>query len=97
MIIPINEDFRIATDPHNFIIEEKRVRGKKSKNAGEVTWGQLSFHPNLQQAIDSYSRRYMRDSDATTLGAVLASLGTLQAEIQGVKKLLPQDCDGEVR
>jgi len=87
MKIPINENWRIATDPQNFMIQKKTIV-TEGKTKGEIKWVTMGFYTNLSQALRGYSRRFMLDGDETTLEALNTSLCKLSDEIQGVKATL---------
>ena len=38
MQVEINDNYRISTDPHNYILETKRIAGEKSAEPGKVMW-----------------------------------------------------------
>ncbi len=51
MIITINEDWRLASDPLQWILQ------KRYQSKGEVRWRSLAFFGNLDRAIVELSRR----------------------------------------
>ena len=51
MIITINEDWRFASDPLQWMLQ------KRYQSKGEVRWRSLAFFGNLDQAIVELSRR----------------------------------------
>ena len=41
-----NSGYRISTDPHNYILEEKRIAGEKLRNRGRFSGIKLvTIHP----------------------------------------------------
>ena len=60
MIIPINEQYRITTDPYQWIVQKKRSR----KNRED--WEPQTYHPSLDAAIHSLWEHLVRASDAET-------------------------------
>ena len=52
MQVEINDDYRISTDPHNYILETKRIAGKKSAEPGRVMWDAVGFYSSLGGAIN---------------------------------------------
>ena len=84
MQININENWRISTDTHNFIIEQKSIV-EKGKSKGEVKWKQMGFYPKMHQAVEGYSRRFMLNGDETTVEELKASLAVLSKEIAAIK------------
>lgn len=66
MIIQINENWRIATDPSNWIVE-KRNGTYTNKKTGEkmIKWDGLSFHSSCEAALNRLFELHLRyiDSD----------------------------------
>ena len=61
MIISINEQYRITTDPYQWIVQKRRTR-----NGGEA-WESQTYHPSFESALQSLGERLVRGSDAETL------------------------------
>ena len=68
MIIPINEQYRITTDPYQWMVQKKRTR------AGQEDWQSQTYHPTLESARMELLERMVRASDAQTLVDALADL-----------------------
>ena len=45
MIIPINDKFRITSDRHQWMVQEKRTR------RGNPEWESRQFYPTFQMAL----------------------------------------------
>ena len=65
MIISINEQYRISTDPYQWIVQKKRTRN------GREAWGSQTYHPSFDAALQSLGERLVRESDAETLAQAL--------------------------
>ena len=84
MQVPINKNWRIATDPQNFTIE-KRMIVQSGKTKGDVNWTVMGYYTTLDGAIRGYSRRFMLDGDETTIEGVKSSLANLRREIEALR------------
>ncbi len=54
MIITINEDWRLASDPLQWVLQ------KRYQSKGEEQWRALAFFGNLDRAICELARRHIR-------------------------------------
>jgi hypothetical protein len=63
MIIEVNDDYRITSDEHCWMVQRIKRFGQDSKKAGEVEWRPVSFHPSLPMAARSLSDRLWRVSE----------------------------------
>ena len=61
MIIPVNEQFRIATDPYQWMVERARTRN------GNKEWEPKLFYPTFKAALKGLGELMVRLSDAQTL------------------------------
>ena len=61
MIVPINEQYRIITDPYQWIVQKKRTRKDKDD------WESVTYHPTFPSAVQSLGELMVRRSDAATL------------------------------
>ena len=68
MIIPIDQQYRIATDPYQWIVQKKRTRNSKEE------WQSQTYHPTLESARMELLERMVRASDAQTPVDALADL-----------------------
>ena len=59
MIITINDDWRLASDPLQWILQ------KRYQTKGEVRWRSIAFFGNLDRAIVELSRRRILILDGT--------------------------------
>ena len=77
MIIPINQQYRIATDPYQWIVQKKRSRN------GKEDWESQTYHSSIQSALQSLGEFMVRQSDA-------ASLTDALVEVENVTTTLSQ-------
>ena len=61
MIIPVHEQFRIATDPYQWMVERARTRN------GNKEWEPKLFYPTFKSALKGLGELMVRLSDAQTL------------------------------
>ena len=61
MIIPVNEQYRIATDPYQWMVEKARIRN------GKKDWEPKLFYPTFESALKGLGELMVRLSDAETL------------------------------
>ena len=88
MRIQINEDWRITSDPQNFILEMRRVKGEESKTPGQEYYTAEGFYTNIDNALQGLVRRKVLESDCDTFESLNALLRQLDGSIQGVKEAL---------
>ena len=69
MIVPINEQYRIITDPYQWIVQKKRARKDKDD------WESVTYHPTFQSAVQSLGELMVRRSDAATLARCIGGCG----------------------
>ncbi len=75
MIIPINEQYRIATDPYQWIIQTKRTR------CGRKEWRAETYHPTFESALQSLGELMVRQSNAETLADALDAVKTITTQL----------------
>ena len=68
MIIQIDEQYRVTTDPYQWIVQKKRSR------KGKEDWKSQTYHTSFQSALQSIGERLVRGSDAETLVDALADV-----------------------
>ena len=61
VIIPVNEHYRIATDPNQWMVEKARTRN------GNREWEPKLFYPTFESALKGLGELMVRLSDAQTL------------------------------
>ena len=82
MIIHLNTDWRISSDPHQWILEH-RVTANKAR--GEHRWRNIGYFHTLLQAVQEAAQRAIRLMTGSfgpdALEPLLARCDTLLAEI----------------
>ena len=66
MLIQINDQFRIKSDPMQWMIQTRRTRN------GKQSWESKLFFPTLQGAINEIGELMVRESKAQTLTDALS-------------------------
>ena len=87
MYLKLDDKFVITTDQHNFVLNELKVKGKDSKNAGEEYLIALAFYGSLQFAIRGYLKNSLRmdSDDINGIEKLLNKLDTIEAIISKIK------------
>ena len=65
LIIPINNKYRIASDPNQWIVQSKRTR------SGLLEWEARYFYSTFRMALGSLGELMVRESKAETLAEAL--------------------------
>jgi len=75
MILPIDDNYRIVSDEHNFILQKKMDpeknprKGKRAKSAEK--WKNIGYWADLSQLLASYTRQVLRtEIGKTTFTAI---------------------------
>ena len=68
MIIPINDRYRIASDPRQWMIQEPRTRNS------ETEWESRYYFGTLESAVKELRELMVRTSDGETLVDDLAAI-----------------------
>ena len=71
MIIRINEQYRVTTDPYQWIIQRKRTR------KGNEAWESQTYHPSVDAAVRSLGERMVRECKTDTLVDALKAVETI--------------------
>ena len=65
LIIPINNKYRIASDPYQWIVQRSRTR------KGSPAWEARYFYPTFRMELGSLGELMVRESKAETLAEAL--------------------------
>ena len=68
MIIPVNEQYRIGTDPYQWMVEKARIRN------GKKDWEPKLFYPTFESALKGLGELMVRRSEAQTLADAIADV-----------------------
>ena len=75
MIIPINQQYRITTDPYQWIIQTKRTK------YGKEEWRAETSHPTFESALQSLGELLVRQSNAETLVDALVEVRNVATQL----------------
>ncbi len=97
MIIPVNEQYRIATDPYQWMVERARTRN------GNKEWEPKLFYSTFKSALKGLGELMVRLSDAQTLVDAIGDVEmvsttlsqALTIRIEGLEEAQSQDQDHE--
>ena len=97
MIIPVNEQFRIASGPNQWMVEKARTRN------GKKDWESKFFYPTFESALKGFGELMVRRSDAQTLVDAIGDVEkvsttlsqALTIRIEGLEEAQSQDQDDE--
>ena len=81
MQVEINDNYRISTDPHNYILETKRIAGEKSAEPGKVMWDAVGFYSSFGGVINGCLSHGIENNDLRDVQEVKDYLDTLGSEI----------------
>ncbi len=90
MILQLDDNYRIATDEYNFILQkkmdpEKNPRKGKKANISAEKWKNIGYWGDLSQLLASYTRQVLRtEIGDTTLKALSRDLRTLTQAIERI-------------
>jgi len=85
MKLQINQDWRITTDSHNFILEKSRVAGK-GEHRGEIVWSQESFYSTFESALEGLIRHETLLCQAESVIELKSLLSRLSEQIDACVK-----------
>ena len=75
MKLPINKQYRIASDANQWILQKSRTR------KGVQEWESIAYYTDLDPLVKSLTNRMVRDSDATTLTDALVAIENVTTTI----------------
>ncbi len=90
MILQLDDNYRIATDEYNFILQkkmdpEKNPRKGKKANTSAEKWKNIGYWADLSQLLASYARQVLRSKRGnTTFTALSRDLRTLTQAIERI-------------
>ena len=68
MKLPINKQYRIASDANQWILQKSRTR------KGVQEWESIAYYADFYPLVKSLTNRMVRESNATTLTDALAAI-----------------------
>ena len=92
MIIQLNDKLKVSGIPMNFVLEEKKIKGKESKNAGEEYWDTAGYYPDLESLICRLLQRGVEQSECEGIKNIINEIKMSVRAITEQIKLL--ECEG---
>lgn len=85
MNVQINEDYRLISDKHNVILQEKygKVDNETKEKTGKYDFKDVGYYPTLEMALKGFVKKATLNSKATNLKELLE-------EIKSVKQLISE-------
>ena len=87
MILQLDDNYRIVSDEHNFILQRKANpkknprKCKKAQEAGDQ-WRNIGYWKDVSQLLSAYTRQVLRANPGkTSLTALSRDLATLRQAI----------------
>ncbi len=90
MILQLDDNYRIVSDEHNFILQrktdpKKNPRKGKKAEAATTQWKNLGYWKDLSQLLASYTRQVLRaEIGDTTLKTLSGDLRSLRQAIDRI-------------
>ena len=90
MILQLDDKFRVVSDRHNFILQEKtsaeKARGRMKNRAKGGKWRDIGYWKQLDQLLRAYTRQKLRCSAAQGTQDVLTILAQINVKIDLIEK-----------
>ena len=91
MELNITEEYKITSDPHQWVIQRKRTR------KGTTEWRSLHYFPTLEQAVRGLGELMVRASEARTVPEALRDVQDVATQLSQALTLCIEDSSDEVR
>lgn len=79
----LSNDYKIESDELNVMIMKKFIP-KEGKNAGQEQWRPISYHPNLEFALNSFITRQINGTGLKDIETVVIKINELREFIKEV-------------
>jgi len=88
MILELDKRYRVVSDRHDFILQEKtsaeNARGRMKDKAKGGRWRDIGYWSQLDQLLRSYTRQKLRGSRVEGIKEVLSFLAQINAKIDPI-------------
>lgn len=88
MNLLIGQEYKITSDRLNVIVNKRVAKmdkpGKEGKPTGEYGWKEISFHPNIERALNFVLNQKINTSDALSLAEVVEVIQTHKKEVEAL-------------
>ena len=90
MILKLDDQYRVVSDRHNFILQERtsaeQARGRMKGKAEGGKWRDIGYWKQLDQLLRAYTRQKLRCSAAQGTQEILTFLAQINAKIDLIGK-----------
>lgn len=85
MNVQINEDYRLISDKHNVILQEKyeKVDNETKEKTGKFNFKDVGYYPTVEMALKGFLKKATLNSKANNLKELLE-------EIKSIRKLISE-------
>ncbi|MGX5594657.1 hypothetical protein [Bacillus cereus] len=85
MNVQINDDYRLISDKHNVILQEKyeKVDNETKEKTGKFDFKDVGYYPTVEMALKGFLKKATLNSKATNLQELLE-------EIKSIRKLISE-------
>jgi len=81
MIIPINEDYRIETDEHQWILKNSKAYRNKKTGELKVTWTPVGYYPTFEGTVNALADRMLRTSKVVGMEEAIGIMKSIKHEL----------------
>ncbi len=81
MILPINNQYRIAADKHSRAIQKLIPRKDRKTGKPTTEWKSILWYRSIEQTVNGLSRLMLRTSDVQTLVDALSEVDHIAATL----------------
>jgi len=82
MIIPINDTYRINSDSYQWKVEKFSHIIKSGEDIGKERWKALTYHGELDKAVQRCAERMIRETDCTGIAEAEKAVERIAATLK---------------
>jgi hypothetical protein len=84
MNIRLTDDYKLVTDPHNYVLQKRNVvQDKESENYGKETWNSIGWYARLEYLVNKLIELEIKQSDVTQMKELIAVVRDVESNIVG--------------
>ena len=87
MILPLNNNYQIVSDPHCWVVQKKGRIKNKDTNKWETVWINQSYHRSIAGCVQRFIDNELRASDVKTWAGAAKLIKKLVTDLN--KRLTP--------
>ncbi len=81
MLIPINDQFALATDQYSWMIQRRRQRKDRKTGEPVTAWESIAWYASAEQAVNGLRDRMVRASEAETIAEAMRDIESVVAAL----------------